>query len=503
MSILPVESIHAITESVGIVLKDAAASALLSDVEYRLREIVHEAKKFMRHSKRTQLKTEDINHALRVKNVEPLYGHSSSSTAKFRSVPLGAQRLYYLEDQEVDLDDIIFAPLPPVPLDVTFTAHWLAVEGVQPAIVQNPSAADFKEALVTSRVRSANAAALNSSSSTPAVLSGPDAIVNGEILVKHVLSKELQMYYDKITESVLSEDNNISTIAIVSLENDTGIQPLLPYLVQFLSHTSTKKVRDLRVMWAMMRMSNAILKNRNLFIQPYLQHIIPVIVTGLVSKRIGETNDPHHALRDFASLLAAHVCAVHGPAYPSIQPRLTKTLLRAFLDPTKALTTRYGAIVGLAALGQEAIKVLLAPNAKAFGEEALRPEAVVPTIDGSDAPTNRAARRELLQKKVAFKSKNAEKCFEAMVNVIVSHILVSEHADPSSSAAPSDLVARYTSEDFERNLEAEYGIFGSAVRVELLKKKNLWTEPEESMESSSSSQSSDDFLDELDDAMNN
>ena len=70
-----------------------------------------------------------------------------------------------------------------------------------------------------------------------AVLSGPDAIVNGEVLVKHVLSKELQLYYDKIVESIVSENDNISSIAVASLSKDTGIQPLLPYLVQFMTHT--------------------------------------------------------------------------------------------------------------------------------------------------------------------------------------------------------------------------------------------------------------------------
>jgi transcription initiation factor TFIID subunit 6 len=60
-----------IAESVGIPnLKDDVATSLAQDVEYRIHEIVQEAMKFMRHGKRTKLTVDDINNALRVRNVE-------------------------------------------------------------------------------------------------------------------------------------------------------------------------------------------------------------------------------------------------------------------------------------------------------------------------------------------------------------------------------------------------------------------------------------------------
>ncbi len=51
-------------------LKDDVAVSLAQDVEYRIHEIVQEAMKFMRHGKRTKLTVDDINNALRVRNVE-------------------------------------------------------------------------------------------------------------------------------------------------------------------------------------------------------------------------------------------------------------------------------------------------------------------------------------------------------------------------------------------------------------------------------------------------
>lgn len=35
---------------------------------------------------------------------------------------------------------VIEAPLPKAPLDVSVTSHWLAIEGVQPAIPENAPA---------------------------------------------------------------------------------------------------------------------------------------------------------------------------------------------------------------------------------------------------------------------------------------------------------------------------------------------------------------------------
>ncbi|ORY46579.1 DUF1546-domain-containing protein [Rhizoclosmatium globosum] len=289
MSLLPVDSINAITETIGVQLREPVAQALVADVEYRLREVIHDARKFMRHSRRLKLTPEHINQALRVRNIQ------------------------------IDLDQIINAPLPPVPLDVVFTAHWLAIEGVQPAIVQNPTPAD---------IRSASSDTTQTISKTITEQSQASG-VNVPLLV----SSELQLYHDKITESILSPNEPIQALAINSLETDPGIQPLLPYFVQFMTQKITKHIRNLKV--------------------------------------IESPLDDHHALRRFAAQLAAHICITYTATYPTLQPRVTKTLLRAFLDPLKPNATHYGAIFGLSQLGNEVVKMLIRPNVKAFTSECM------------------------------------------------------------------------------------------------------------------------------------
>ena len=47
-----------------------------------------------------------------------------------------------------------------------------------------------------------------------------------------------------------------------------------------------------------------------------------------------------------------------GSSYHTLQPRITKTLLHAFLDPKRSRTTHYGAIVGITALGSHVTQLL-------------------------------------------------------------------------------------------------------------------------------------------------
>ncbi|KAL8144714.1 hypothetical protein AgCh_003055 [Apium graveolens] len=71
MSIVPKEKVEVIAQSIGINnLTPDAALALAPDVEYRMREIMQEAIKCMHHSRRTTLTTDDIDSALKLRNVE-------------------------------------------------------------------------------------------------------------------------------------------------------------------------------------------------------------------------------------------------------------------------------------------------------------------------------------------------------------------------------------------------------------------------------------------------
>lgn len=379
----PIDTVKDVADSLGLTdLNDESSRNLAMDVEYRIHEILEQAVKFMRHSKRRTLTTTDVEKALRVLNVEPLYGYDVSRPLNFKEALVGnGQTLYYIDDEEVDFEKLINQPLPKVPRSTTFTAHWLAIEGVQPAIPQNPLESEIRSLLPASRgaitnVLNNNDSAVTSNNNTTNGHSTNNNSTSGtsskdtEIkpLVKHVLSKELQLYFDKVIQALTNQEDTEEALhfkqaALTSLRSDPGLHQLVPYFVQFISEQITHNLNNIALLSTMLEVIYSLLSNDNIFLDPYIHALMPCILTLLLAKRIGSNNDDEHfAVRDFASSLLEHVCKNYGKAYTTLKPRVTRTLLKAFLDSNKPVGTLYGAIIGLKNLGDEVIRIIILGN---------------------------------------------------------------------------------------------------------------------------------------------
>ncbi|KZF20308.1 transcription initiation factor TFIID subunit D5 [Xylona heveae TC161] len=379
MSVWNPENIKDVAESVGIsALNNDVVENLSRDVEYRLSQVLEEALKFMRHSKRTTLSTQDIAQALRVLDVEPLYGYESTRPLRFGEASIGpGQPLFYVEDEEVDFEKLINAPLPKVPREISFTAHWLAVEGVQPSIPQNPTSADSRNQELVPKGPGANASL--------GAAGGEDNFAV-KPLVKHILSKELQLYFERVCGAVLDENNDEYRVAaLASLRSDPGLHQLVPYFVQFVAEKVTHSLNSLFILTQMMQLTSAMLDNSSLYVDPYVASIIPPILTCLIGRRLGgggggaggggvDSNNAsgpsplaHFALRDIAASLIAKISTKYAKASHTLNPRLARTCLKHFLDPHRSFGVHYGAIHGLTAIGgADIVRVLILPNLKPY-----------------------------------------------------------------------------------------------------------------------------------------
>lgn len=227
--------------------------------------------------------TTDIEQALRVLNIEPLYGHSSHNPPTFkRALPFphtpAAGPVYFVEDEEIDFDRVLREEKITLPKGVSWTAHWLAVEGVQPLIPENPPAIP-KEVAPDVKPPLTNGVA----APLAATKKQEQQLQQQQQLVKQVLSRELQLYYTRLTSSLLPPGSDLTKrdAALASLRSDAGLQALLPYLIKWVGDGVVRGLKDGgmsetdgKVLEVLISVTGALLANTTLFVEPYVRSFI-------------------------------------------------------------------------------------------------------------------------------------------------------------------------------------------------------------------------------------
>lgn len=329
------ETLKAYADSKGITNVDESVYQLLSqDLEYRVKELCQEASKFMYASHRSKLTIDDINYALISRNIDPLFGYDPTESLSFKKL----QNFYYIPDEEIDLEDFLNKPLPKVPLKPLIQSHWLAIEGIQPQIPENINIEDKKDVVYETLHHYVEDAEIKATN-------------------KHVLTKELQAYFDKIN-SFINGDEMEHKMALECLENDSGIQQLIPYFIHLFYETMIgKKERDeIAGVNACIQMLFAILRNSFIFIDPYLHQVIPALLTGILGKDLDDDT------RKISCEAIKYLYDRYSNNYGGLGPRILNTLKKHWLDVSINDDIRYFAIYSIYNLGENVINEIIRKN---------------------------------------------------------------------------------------------------------------------------------------------
>ena len=265
-------------------LRPAVVKLLLPALEYRLRMVVQDAYKFMRRGKGMTLSVEDVNQALASHNLEPLYGLAGESNlermsfhdhSNHKEVEDGAEeeKSRFLGLGMVSLTEMAKAPLPKLPLAPELTMHWLAVDGVQPVIAENPSV------LVS---------------------------MHSHDLGDHPqLSKEMCQFYYRVTGILSSSEMGDRSLRamLLALGRESGLQELLPHLSLYFQKETKASTRSLHRLRTLVAGMEAVWTNPHLHAEFHLQQMLPAIFTCSVASKLGSSaTEDHWSLRSHAGV---------------------------------------------------------------------------------------------------------------------------------------------------------------------------------------------------------
>jgi transcription initiation factor TFIID subunit 6 len=207
---------------------------------------------------------------------------------------------------------------------------------------------------------------------------------SGQPSVKHIVSKELILYFDKIQAAILDDNPDEEVIrlrqaALGSVRDDPGLHQLVPYFINFIMDRVTHQLDDTFTLKQMMELTNALIENKSLFLDPYASSLSAPVLTCLMARKLGtdegqDSLKEQYDLRQLAASLLGRIARKYSASNSLLRPKLTRTCLKYFLDPTKPPAVLYGAIHGLLeAGGTEAIRVLVLRNLKSFESGILQP----------------------------------------------------------------------------------------------------------------------------------
>jgi len=254
----------------------SARGTLVKLVEEHMTNLIREADVIKRHCKRARLHqtsandstggvirrrlhADDINLALQWRGSEKLYATGTVIPTEDAS------------NKAVDLEDYLKSEMQlRPPLEVGLTTHWLAVDGQQPDLPQNPVAGSGivgRSAVIEADQLGDATTALDGTMNA----AGSSAVRVSQLLPL-LLSEELQLYFTRITLAIQRGGATPTTrqqqdAALASVARDVGLQELVPFFIKYIAQELHHHVGNPDHCRTLVRLAQAMLQNPHLHLE--------------------------------------------------------------------------------------------------------------------------------------------------------------------------------------------------------------------------------------------
>lgn len=297
----------------NVQISDDCYDILSTELEYHLRELIQESNKLRLFSMKKKLTVSQINNVLKANNMQPIFGYSENSNfLNFKQSKKGDGNTFYIPDDEINLEDLLATNKKLLKEskveNLILNSHWLAIDNVQPDLPEN----------------------VDINKITKNRLSDYQAETQIKGGVKHVLSTELKLYFEKVMDMIeqYCQENKFSnhkiqmTSFLEKLKTEVGIQQLVPYFVQVFNE---KIVKTPEYSPAILIFYFSLIKNEYIFIDSHLHDIIPAILTIIVNIKY----EAYPRSRRHSYEILKWIFGKYSPLYKNLGPRIINSLVKA------------------------------------------------------------------------------------------------------------------------------------------------------------------------------
>lgn len=208
-------------------------------------------------SPKRRIHAEDINMALQWRGSEKIYATGT----------IGANSR---DDKKVNLAEYVNSELElKPPQEVGLSVHWLAVDGLQPNIQQNPSPTTISG---SSNDKENDGEGTYTSSRETKGLQVTQ-------LLPRLLSEELQLYFNRVSTAIQRGSSTPTTrlqqdAALLSIAHESGLQELVPFFVNYVSTSLFQNIGNPVHCRVLIRMARSLFTNPHLHLELHVRDFL-------------------------------------------------------------------------------------------------------------------------------------------------------------------------------------------------------------------------------------